>query len=880
MLESTNVQGINCSTPIAICTLQSNLTVQGDLVIGGDTDLAGKTIVIAGSLTQPGGTLNINNGTLDITGDYKIQSTSGGYSNGYLKMTNISDKVIVSGNFIMDSQYSHTNYLTAGVLEVKGNFTQKSSSTNINSPNNFNTSGTHKVILSGSNLQTVYFEDCPGSRFNMLESTNNIQGISCSTPMTICSLQSNLTVQGDLIINGDTDLAGKTVVITGSLTQPGGTLYINNGILDIAGDYKIQSTSGGYSNGYLKMTNASDRVIVSGNFIMDSQYRHDTYLTAGVLEVKGNFTQKSSSTNLNSPYNFRAMGTHKVILSGPNLQTISFEDYNSSRYYVLVITKPIDTGYSFNYQPVWVSLMNMGDDTEVPTTPTNLAVTSKTSTGVSLSWAHSVDNIVVSGYKILRDGYVIGETASNTYTDEGLLPATTYIYEVQAYDGNGNVSILSDAVTVTTETSNLDSDGDGIPDLTETAGIPIGFNGKYIATIYLDPNNKDTDGDGLDDGVELIKLKHYSYDSSADKWFYEAIDNPNSDTQGSFVCDEGIDLNFDILFDNLGTTLETYNSNILIANQYIDYFTEYVDFVEGYFEEYNDSEKEQVDDYIIKISSIIASLQNISDVYTVEILCYNGIDDTTIAWIETNTDYFKNRDDVYVAGFDNISPAVIQPLQWALFGTQVHSAVRERFKVFYFPNGEKSNKRIPNSNILVWLFPDLVYDDENIAEIYELKPITWAKQNSEGKYLKAKAQLENYITHYKVGYDRQNTSKGIRWPDPTNIIVPIPGFRNRVVWLRTFDDQPGLIYYQEVQKKKANEAYAPSRETVRDEEGNEYVLIAEDSEYGLALVAVGGVIVLATIAADVVTLGASIADDPVTIAAGLALIERGLAFAP
>ncbi|MBB1299708.1 hypothetical protein, partial [Pseudoalteromonas sp. SR41-7] len=69
------------------------------------------------------GTININNGTLIIKGDYRIQApTDDGYthSSGLLRMVNASDYVLVHGDFVIDTSRGSTSgsYFTAGVLEV------------------------------------------------------------------------------------------------------------------------------------------------------------------------------------------------------------------------------------------------------------------------------------------------------------------------------------------------------------------------------------------------------------------------------------------------------------------------------------------------------------------------------------------------------------------------------------------------------------------------------------------------------------------------------------------------------------------------------------------------------------------------------------------
>ena len=127
------------------------------------------------------------------------------------------------------------------------------------------------------------------------------------------------------------DLAGKRLVVTGRLIQSGGILHVNGGTLVVSGDYpqfQTETVSGGTStygpsHGYLKMMNAADRVEVGGSFATQSYYDHTPHLTAGIMTVKGDFTQKFGG---NYSTNFRASGTHKVVLAGTSLQTIYFDN--------------------------------------------------------------------------------------------------------------------------------------------------------------------------------------------------------------------------------------------------------------------------------------------------------------------------------------------------------------------------------------------------------------------------------------------------------------------------------------------------------------------------------------------------------------------------
>jgi len=90
-------------------------------------------------------------------------------------------------------------------------------------------------------------------------------------------------------------------------------------------------------------------------------------------------------------------------------------------------------------------------DTTAPTTPTNLTATAISQTQINLSWTASTDNVGVTGYKIYRSGTQIGTSATNSYSNTGLIAGTTYSYTVSAYDLAGNNSAQSSSASATTQ---------------------------------------------------------------------------------------------------------------------------------------------------------------------------------------------------------------------------------------------------------------------------------------------------------------------------------------------------------------------------------------------------------------------------------------------
>ncbi|MFG2421689.1 glycoside hydrolase family 6 protein [Streptomyces sp. NPDC048448] len=126
-----------------------------------------------------------------------------------------------------------------------------------------------------------------------------------------------------------------------------------------------------------------------------------------------------------------------------------------------------------------------GGDTQAPTVPGGLTVSSTTSNSATLSWSASTDNTAVTGYDVYRDGTKVGSATTTSYTDSGLAASTTYQYTAKAKDAAGNVSASSTAVSATTKAS---GGGGGTP----------GLKAQY-------KNNDSSTGDnGVRPGLKLV----------------------------------------------------------------------------------------------------------------------------------------------------------------------------------------------------------------------------------------------------------------------------------------------------------------------------------------------------------------------------------------
>jgi chitodextrinase len=95
------------------------------------------------------------------------------------------------------------------------------------------------------------------------------------------------------------------------------------------------------------------------------------------------------------------------------------------------------------------SVMIVGVDKTPPAIPAAPTLVNSSSTGATITWALTTDNVGVAGYNIYRNGALAVKEAHPTFYDSGLTPGATYIYTVSAFDAQGNVSAPSLPLVVT-----------------------------------------------------------------------------------------------------------------------------------------------------------------------------------------------------------------------------------------------------------------------------------------------------------------------------------------------------------------------------------------------------------------------------------------------
>ena len=168
----------------------------------------------------------------------------------------------------------------------------------------------------------------------------------------------------------------------------------------------------------------------------------------------------SSSTGGSGVAGYKVLRNGTVV--GATFATTSYADTGLSPSTTYTYTvKAFDSAGNLS-APSSAVQVTTGPDTQPPSSPQGLRATAVSPSEVDLSWSPSTDNVGVVGYKVLRNGAVVGTTSTTSYADTGVSANTTYTYTVEAFDAAGNVSAPSSAVKATTPPAPMPSPPTGV----------------------------------------------------------------------------------------------------------------------------------------------------------------------------------------------------------------------------------------------------------------------------------------------------------------------------------------------------------------------------------------------------------------------------------
>ena len=89
-------------------------------------------------------------------------------------------------------------------------------------------------------------------------------------------------------------------------------------------------------------------------------------------------------------------------------------------------------------------------DVTPPSAPTNVTATGVSVSRIQVSWTPAWDNLTVVKYKVYRDGALVGQPTGTSFSDSGLSPGSSYVYQVSAVDQSDNESVKSAPVVART----------------------------------------------------------------------------------------------------------------------------------------------------------------------------------------------------------------------------------------------------------------------------------------------------------------------------------------------------------------------------------------------------------------------------------------------
>ncbi len=138
-----------------------------------------------------------------------------------------------------------------------------------------------------------------------------------------------------------------------------------------------------------------------------------------------------------------------------------------------------------------------------PSAPGGLANKPPTDSVIEITWHRSLDDSQVVGYRVYRDGVLLGTTSTTRFVDSGLSGSTRYTYQVSALDDQNLESPRSQSLEVQTKagyqppfspipdrhyTSVGIGGGGGMISISMSPYSPLWFIGTDMGVIYRSPD--------------------------------------------------------------------------------------------------------------------------------------------------------------------------------------------------------------------------------------------------------------------------------------------------------------------------------------------------------------------------------------------------------
>lgn len=320
----------------------ADINADGTFTVGGKTELTSGSIAVGegsrletGTAQKPGnlshgkGTLNINGGTVHVTGNHNMSA-------GSVLDLGAGSTLEVDGDFVRNSGKSCS--YTEGTIKAGNNVELKDS---------FSGTGNFRLVMNGKDGQKIISEKS-GNKLNLQLEGRNVttvgdfgatvysggtitpdKGTFAATSLKV--EECGLKVNGNVEATGRVEVGGKSgsLEVTGNYIQPSDSLKLSGGEVIIGGDYRIQKKAGegyGAGTGGLIMDNpnpkepSTSKLTVNGTLYMESpNVSRNSFW--GTMTVKGNIEQKKAG----GFDKFEGYKDFRLVLAGDGPQTVSLE---------------------------------------------------------------------------------------------------------------------------------------------------------------------------------------------------------------------------------------------------------------------------------------------------------------------------------------------------------------------------------------------------------------------------------------------------------------------------------------------------------------------------------------------------------------------------
>jgi chitodextrinase len=284
--------------------------------------------------------------------------------------------------------------------------------------------------------------------FNItVQSTNTAPGISSTFNTTTVSDTTTVSIPYTIAdAEGGTFTATYTIdsTSTTATVSNNSTVTWNVGILS-AGSHTLSikvKDSGNLTSNTLTfsiLVNAS-----SGAPSITSAYNTTSIMTTDIVSIPYTITDAQGGS-MTATYTIDGVSSIATASTGSNTWSVGALAVGN---HVLSIQVKDSTNLVSNTLTFNISSTS---DLTPPNEVTNLSVTNRTSTSISLSWVAS-SSTDLKEYQVLQDSVLVATITGTTYTVTGLANGTTYLFTIKSKDNTGNVSAGTGITTTTIDT--------------------------------------------------------------------------------------------------------------------------------------------------------------------------------------------------------------------------------------------------------------------------------------------------------------------------------------------------------------------------------------------------------------------------------------------